>query len=218
MENPARADWMAAVGRLNLARVVREAAALVLPLAEQAGRQVEVDAPDVVSINGRADDLRDMVINLLDNALVHGQGAVHISVRSGAKLDRKTVFVEVSDQGAGVPNALREELFDRFRKGEQASPGAGLGLAIVRQVARSHGGDARFLAGPVCSVQVSLPARDGPRLGRRCGREERPHDKGSCKSLRISRAWSRSMAMARNMAAQRHRINTDKPRPLGDRK
>ena len=162
MENPARADRMAAVGRLNLARVVREAAALVLPLAEQAGRQVEVDAPDVVSINGRADDLRDMVINLLDNALVHGQGAVHISVRSGANPDRKTVFVEVSDQGAGVPNALREELFDRFRKGEQASPGAGLGLAIVRQVARSHGGDARFLAGPVCSVQVSLPARDGP--------------------------------------------------------
>jgi two-component system sensor histidine kinase QseC len=52
---------MAEVGRVNLTRVAREAAALVLPLAEQAGRQIEVDAPDAISITGHADDLRDMV-------------------------------------------------------------------------------------------------------------------------------------------------------------
>jgi two-component system sensor histidine kinase TctE len=161
-ENPARADGTAAGGRLNLARVVREAAALVLPLAEEAGRQVEVDAPDVVSIKGRADDLRDMVVNLLDNALVHGQGAVHVNLRLGTNPDRDTVFIKVSDQGPGVPSALREELFDRFRKGQAASAGAGLGLAIVRQVARSHGGDARFLPGPGCSVEVTLPVVPEP--------------------------------------------------------
>jgi two-component system sensor histidine kinase TctE len=156
MENPARAERMAGVGQLNLARVVREAAALVLPLAEEAGRQLEVDAPDVVLIRGQADDLRDMVINLLDNALVHGQGAAHVGVRSGGEPGRETVLIEVSDQGPGLPGALGEELFNRFRKGEAASPGAGLGLAIVRQVARSHGGDARFLPGPGCLVEVSL--------------------------------------------------------------
>ncbi len=162
MENPARGDRMADAGRLNLARVIREAAALVLPLAEEAGRQVEVDAPDVVWVMGHADDLRDMVINLLDNALVHGRGAVHVSVRSGGEPGRETVLIEVSDQGPGVPSILREELFDRFRKVEPASPGAGLGLAIVRQVARSHGGAARFLPGLGCSVEVSLPVGTEP--------------------------------------------------------
>ena len=160
-ENPARADAMAEVGRLNLARVVREEAALVLPLAEQAGRQLEVDAPEVVWVKGHADDLRDMVTNLLDNALVHGRGTVRVGVHSSGELDGHTVLIEVSDQGPGVPSALGEEVFDRFRKGQPASPGAGLGLAIVRQVARSHGGDARFLPVPGCSVQVCLPAGNG---------------------------------------------------------
>ena len=159
-ENPARADAMAEVGPLNLARVVREAAALVLPLAEQAGRQLEVDAPDVVSIKGHAHDLRDLVTNLLDNALVHGRGTVRVGVHSSGELDGRTILIEVSDEGPGVPSALGEEVFDRFRKGQPASPGAGLGLAIVRQVARSHGGDARFLPAPGCSVQVCLPAGD----------------------------------------------------------
>jgi two-component system sensor histidine kinase TctE len=156
-ENPARIDRMAEVGRVNLARVVREAAALVLPLAEQAGRQIEVDAPDVMSIDGHADDLRDMVINLLDNALAHGQGTVRLTLRSGGNSRQEKVLLEVSDQGPGVPAELHEELFDRFRKGQPASSGAGLGLAIVRQVARSHGGDAGFLPGPGCRVQVCLP-------------------------------------------------------------
>jgi signal transduction histidine kinase len=77
-------------------------------------------------------------------------------VRSGGEPGRETVLIEVSDQGPGLPGALGEELFNRFRKGEAASPGAGLGLAIVRQVARSHGGDARFLPGSGCLVEVSL--------------------------------------------------------------
>jgi two-component system, OmpR family, sensor histidine kinase TctE len=157
-ENRARDDETGDLTSLNLARMVREAAAAVLPLAERAGRQVEVDAPDVVPIRGHADDLRDLVTNLLDNALVHGRGAVRVNVRSDGNPGRESVLVEVSDQGPGVPDALRGELFDRFRKGEPASPGAGLGLAIVRQVARSHGGEARFVRGPGCSVQVSLPA------------------------------------------------------------
>src|SRR5262249_47282932 len=54
---------------INLARVVRESAAMFLPIAEKKGRSVIVEAPDVVPFHGRADDLRDMVHNLLDNAL-----------------------------------------------------------------------------------------------------------------------------------------------------
>ena len=73
---------------INLARIVRESAAMVLPIAEKEDRSVIVEAPDVVPFHGRADDLRDMVHNLLDNALVHGSGTVRVAVRH-----------EISDRG-----------------------------------------------------------------------------------------------------------------------
>jgi two-component system sensor histidine kinase QseC len=158
-ESPARGDVTPA--ELNLSRIVRQAAAQVLPLAEEAGRLLEVDAPDEVRVPGHADDLRDMLVNLLDNALVHGAGTISVAVR----MHGERVVIEVSDAGPGVPEALREEVFDRFRKGRAASPGAGLGLAIVRQVARDHGGDVRFLPVPGGRVEVVLP------IGR-------PHDAG----------------------------------------
>jgi two-component system sensor histidine kinase QseC len=160
-EDPTRAggDDPAGLPPINLSRVVREAAAMVLPLAEGSGRPIEVDAPDVVPVRGRPDDLRDAVRNLLDNALSHGAGTVRVNVgetRDGA--GRRAALVEVADQGPGVPDELREAVFDRFRKVAPASPGAGLGLAIVRHVVRTHGGEVRIRpGGPGCNVQVSLP-------------------------------------------------------------
>ena len=64
---------------VDLGRTVREAAAAVLPIVEKAGRTIEVEAPDeAVPVRGRADDLRDMVRNLLDNALAHGAGSITV--------------------------------------------------------------------------------------------------------------------------------------------
>ena len=61
---------------VNLSRIAREAAAAVLPLVEQQGRHLSVELPDNAQLRGRADDLRDMIRNLLDNALVHGRSTV----------------------------------------------------------------------------------------------------------------------------------------------
>jgi two-component system, OmpR family, sensor histidine kinase TctE len=143
---------------VNLARIVREAAAMVLPIAEKEGRSVIVEAPDLIQFHGRADDLRDMVANLLDNALVHGCGTVRVALRRERSDRGQDVVVEVIDEGMGVPDELKEAMFERFRKVKQTSAGAGLGLAIVRQVARGHGGEASFLSEPVCGVKVALPA------------------------------------------------------------
>jgi two-component system sensor histidine kinase TctE len=158
MEDPARLADPAALGRVNLARVAREAAAMVLPLAEERGRPLAVEAADVVSLPGQPDELRDAVRNLLENALVHGGGAVRVRVREepGGGAGRRAV-VEVSDEGPGIAEGLREAVFERFRKAAPASPGAGLGLAIVRQVARAHGGEARVRSGPGCRVEIALP-------------------------------------------------------------
>ena len=142
---------------INLARIVRECAATVLPVAEKEDRSLIVEAPDVVPFHGRADDLRDMVHNLLDNALVHGSGTVRVAVRYEASGRRQEIVIEVADEGMGVPETLKETVFERFRKGP-LSQGAGLGLAIVRQVARGHGGDVGFLSEPGGRARVVLPA------------------------------------------------------------
>ena len=81
---------------INLARIVREAAAMVLPIAEKENRSVIIEAPDVVPFRGRADDLRDMVHNLLDNALVHGGGTVRVAVRHEIS-DQQEIIIEVAD-------------------------------------------------------------------------------------------------------------------------
>jgi two-component system sensor histidine kinase QseC len=137
----------------NLARSAREAAAMIAPLAEQAGRSLEVDLPDHLPVLGRADDLRDLVLNLLDNALAHGRGV--ITLRGGG--GKASSWLEIADEGPGVPPALREAVFGRFRKEKASSPGTGLGLSIVREVAESHGGQAYFTAGAQCTVRVELP-------------------------------------------------------------
>jgi two-component system sensor histidine kinase QseC len=144
--------------RVNLCRIVRETAAQMLPIAEEAERVIEVEAPDTVEVLGYPDDLRDMVRNLLDNAIIHGRGEVQITVRRRAGNPGDDIAVEVSDEGDGVPTDLREAVFDRFRKAAANSPGAGLGLAVVRQVARHHGGDAHFLPDTRSRIIVILPS------------------------------------------------------------
>lgn len=141
---------------VNLSRIVREAAAVVLPLMEAAGRELAVEVPDTVEVRGNSDDLRDMVRNLLENAFLHGRGKVTARIE-GSGQGTDLVTIEVTDEGPGVPAGQEEAVFQRFRRLSVETPGSGLGLAIVRHVARSHGGDAHFLPG-VGRVVVDLPA------------------------------------------------------------
>jgi len=139
---------------VSLSRVAREAAAEILPMAEERGRGIEVELAGTLMVHGRADDLRDMVRTLLENAVVHGAGAIRLG---GWAWTGGAVVLGVADQGAGVPPALRAIVFDRFCKAPGSGPGTGLGLAIVREVVRAHGGSVGFQAGAACEVRVVLP-------------------------------------------------------------
>jgi len=147
---------------VNLPRIVREAAAMLVPIAEHAGRSLVVNAPDEVMMRGRPDDLRDMIWNLLDNALVHGAGLVEVTVRMPSEATEDKILVDIVDQGGGVSSELRERVFERFGKAVSTSPGAGLGLAIARQIARLHGGDVQFVAHATSCVRVTFPAETSP--------------------------------------------------------
>jgi len=82
-----------------------------------------------------------MVDNLVANAVRYASSRVEISVR---QLDAEVVQLGVTDDGPGIPAADRERVFDRFTRLDNARArdegGAGLGLAIVRELARQHSG------------------------------------------------------------------------------
>src|SRR6516162_3694007 len=139
-------------------------AVLITEEAERsAGGRVPVTAratgPCVVT--GEVEGLRRMLRNLIDNALRYAKSGVEVSARREAG----EVVLTVSDDGPGIPPTDRERAFDRFvrlddarSRDEAETGGAGLGLAIVRAIARTHGGSA-YLEGatPGLRAIVRLP-------------------------------------------------------------
>jgi signal transduction histidine kinase len=128
--------------RCDLAEVAGDAAAEAAPL--MGDRVLSVDNDKPLRVEGSADELHRMVLNLLDNAARHtpARARIDLSLRS----EGDTAVVEVADDGPGIPAAMREQIFDRFVRGEGPADtargtGTGLGLAIVSAVAHSHGGD-----------------------------------------------------------------------------
>ncbi len=116
-------------------------------------------------IDGNETLIREMVSNLIDNAIRYGDGATSITIRTGRNGDGSSVFVDVEDDGPGVPDELKEPAFERFVRGdERDGDGCGLGLAIVREVARRHQGSAslRDTAGGGLTVHIDIPAHSTP--------------------------------------------------------
>ena len=139
--------------RTRLARVVREAVAALLPLFNAGKRRIEVEAEDNALCRGETHHLREVVDNLLHNALVHGAGTVRVVVRR----DATHVGLDISDEGSGVAPAEQEAVFQRFRKGRQGGEGTGLGLAIVRRIVGNAGGEVYFLPDRRSTIRVRLP-------------------------------------------------------------
>jgi signal transduction histidine kinase len=113
-------------------------------------------AGEPVTIRGDGRLLRRLVRNLLDNARRHGTPPIEVSL---ARRDGEAIL-EVADKGAGIPEAARDQVFTPFHRVGGDSQGAGLGLALVRQIARLHGGDATVAPRPdrPSCLRVRLPA------------------------------------------------------------
>jgi signal transduction histidine kinase len=98
-----------------------------------------------VTVMGDPDEVRAAVSNLIDNAVKYSESEVRVTVET-AKVDGKFVSVRVRDQGVGIPQGELKQIFKRFYRvpGQLATrvKGIGLGLYIVRSVAKRHGGRA----------------------------------------------------------------------------
>jgi signal transduction histidine kinase len=136
--------------RLSVAREPVDLATFARELATESAERVEAAGGKLTcaaeEVHGEAHidafALRRAVWNLVDNALAHS-GSKEISL--GIAVEGETLVLRVGDQGRGVPPAERERIFEPYTRGTHtngSSGGAGLGLAIVREIARAHGGEA----------------------------------------------------------------------------
>lgn len=120
-------------------------------------RQVAVEASCDPVVTGDPLLLRRAVDNLLGNAVKYSSGAIRVRVSAVKGFGR----LEVCDHGPGIPVAEMEHVFERFARLDRdaASPGMGLGLAVVRDIAEAHGG--RAWAEPIdgfgACVLVEIP-------------------------------------------------------------
>jgi signal transduction histidine kinase len=139
----------------TLAQTVTDAFA---PSAEDQHQSLTlaVDAP--ATVDGDAELLTQMLVNLVENALRHAGPGARITVRV-ARAGRAAVL-SVTDDGPGVPEGEGERLFDRFYRLERSrsTPGSGLGLALVAAVAKLHGAEVSLLpARPGLEARVTFP-------------------------------------------------------------
>ncbi len=162
-ERPLRRD------RLDLTDVARssaESSAVSLP-----DRAVEVDAPEPVILEGDPGRLRQVVDNLVVNALTHSAEGV---VRIGVSVRDGRAVLTVHDEGPGIDPADLPSIFEPFFRSDpsraRSSGGAGLGLAIVAAIVRAHGGTVSVEAGPGPTFVVEIPVE--PDEGRSATEEE----------------------------------------------
>jgi PAS domain S-box-containing protein len=124
---------------MDLSRAVEDAAARLQDQAVRASSRIRVSAPEPIEGVWDPSAVDQVVTNLLSNAIKFGGGRpIGVAVRRTNQAGR----VEVRDEGAGVPEADRQRIFERFERGvsEHSYGGLGLGLWIARQIVDAHGG------------------------------------------------------------------------------
>jgi heavy metal sensor kinase len=153
----AQAEWV----RFDLARMAVGTAEQMELLAEDKRISLTSAADQPVEVEGDLARLKQVVVNLLDNAIKYTPegGSVRLGVSS---LDGKAV-VEVTDTGIGIPPEALPHVFERFYRVDQSRSrqpdGAGLGLAIIMSICKAHGGEieAESAVGRGSTFRVRLP-------------------------------------------------------------
>jgi signal transduction histidine kinase len=152
-----------AVELVDLSDVLHELADASAGRAAQHQVTIDVSAPSGLWVAGNAGDLYRLFNNLIDNALHYGTNGAPGEIVLSAQREAEQIHVNVADTGPGIAPQDLARIFDRFRRGHTSradAAGAGLGLSIAQEIARTHGGQivAANRENGGCVVTVSFPA------------------------------------------------------------
>ena len=150
---------------INLSQLLQNIATDVTFQAETENKQVVYQIPQKIFVRGNAVQLHNMINNVASNALNYSPAGEKIEIT--AYCDEEDIFISVKDHGPGVPEAHLEDIFRAFYRIDSSrareSGGVGLGLAIAKQVAISHGGDICAInCHPGLCVTINIPLAKQP--------------------------------------------------------
>jgi two-component system, OmpR family, sensor kinase len=138
--------------RVDAGKLLAEVAAQMEPVAVAQQVRLVVNGNGPAIVNGEPDKLRQVVLNLVDNAVRYTPSGGEVRLASGSDPAAGEVRIEVQDTGPGIPLADLPHIFDRFYRGDpsrtRATGNSGLGLAIARAIVRAHGGAIRVESPP----------------------------------------------------------------------
>ncbi|AWM07770.1 sensor histidine kinase [Bradyrhizobium symbiodeficiens] len=144
--------------RVDLVVIAQSAAADLAPLAIAAGYELALDAPATpIETIGDPAALERALTNLVQNAIQHGPRRGTIGIRIS-----KPACIEVTDEGAGIPAAQREQIFEPFYRLTPLDRGAGLGLNMVREIVLLHGGQVSVTDGADGGTGFRITLRPSP--------------------------------------------------------
>jgi signal transduction histidine kinase len=147
--------------RLDARESLRESVELYEDVAEEKGITLAFEAPDGLAVLADRVRLRQALANLVDNALKYTPRGGH--VRLSARTEGPWVVFECADDGPGISPEDLPRIWDRLYRGDQSRSerGLGLGLSLVRAIARAHGGEATVESSPGqgAAFRLRIPAR-----------------------------------------------------------
>ena len=162
-----------AIERFDLKHIATEAVEEWVARSVDAGVDLGFEL-EPARVDGHGFLLREMLANLLDNAINYAGHGARVTIRTGASAEAPAcAILEVEDNGPGIPPEARERAFERFQRGDAGGTGSGLGLSIVRDIAGHHGALAELLDGPGgvgLKVRVTFAPVEAPTRPARAGR------------------------------------------------
>jgi len=151
----------------DAARVARDVVELYEPVAEEAGVKLRLDGARAIMVRAHRELVSQALANLVDNAIKYadeGKGAPEVAI--SVSEEKGVVTFRIADNGAGIAEADRPRVTERFVRLEESrsKPGAGLGLSLVSAVAQLHGGKLELADNmPGLAAILSLPGAAPPR-------------------------------------------------------
>lgn len=146
---------------VDLAPLVHDVLAAFAPLAASADATIRATHLEPCIVSANRAELRQVILNLLDNGVKYGPRGQTITIGLTCKQDRVRLWVE--DEGRGIPTADRERVWEPFvrlaRDIDAETAGSGIGLAVVREIVTRYGGSTRVedAAGGGARIAVELP-------------------------------------------------------------